>query len=200
MNSLSKKQQTKKKQLKDKLCRYQECRKPFTPWNGFVKCCSPYCAEQDAKIQIEKKKQQEKRAALKEFNQGDKSYMFQLAKQAMQKYARMRDYGLDCISCGKPYHKGQVHGGHLRPAGNYKQVCFNLWNINAQCAQCNAGHMGSGKVTEYEIGLIKKIGKEKVEWLKCQTGTKTYEIDYLKRLVKVFGKKILMVKKRKGIK
>lgn len=200
MNSLSKKQQTKKKQLKDKKCRYQECRKPFTPWNGFQRCCSPLCAELDAKAQTEKKKQQEKRLALKEFNQADKSYMFQLAKQVIQKYARMRDYGNDCISCGKGYFDGQVHGGHFKPAGNNSAIVFNLWNINAQCAQCNSGSMKSGNVTLYEAGLRKKIGDTKVDWLLTQTQTKKHEIDYLQRLVKVFAKKTLIVKKRKGIK
>lgn len=147
-----------------------------------------------------KTRESQKRAAKKKQNQGDRKYMYQLAKTVMQKYARMRDYGKPCISCGIGYFENQIHGGHFRPAGMNSAVVFNLWNINAQCAQCNSGNMKSGNVTEYEIGLKKKIGEDKVEWLKSQTQTHRHELEYLHRLVKIFSKKTLMVKKRKGIK
>lgn len=201
MKPISKKQQTRKntskteKQKRLKKCRY--CSERNIPYGSI----RPFCYDNACiRAHNEKTRASEKRKAKQAHNQGDRKYMYQKAKGVMQKYARLRDWGEPCISCGIDYFKCQIHGGHFRPAGMNSAVVFNLWNINAQCAQCNSGNMKSGNVTEYEIGLIKKIGRDKVEWLKSQTQTHKHDIEYLSRLVKIFSKKILMVKRRKGIK
>jgi len=54
----------------------------------------------------------------------------------------------------------------------------------------------SGNIMNYTPRLIEKIGANKVEWLKAQTQTVKYDIDYLKRLRDVFRKRLRQAKKR----
>lgn len=201
MKPISKKQQTRKNTSKTekpkrlKKCHY--CGDRAIPYGSIL----PFCEKNECIYAHNNKcRAKKKRAAKREANQNDRKYMYQAAKKVMQKYARLRDWGKPCISCGIDYFKCQIHGGHFRPAGMNSAVVFNLWNINAQCAQCNSGNMKSGNVSEYRIGLINKIGEEKVVWLERQTQVVKHDVEYLNRLVKIFSKKILMVKKRKGIK
>lgn len=191
----SKARQVSKRKLKDKPCQYKGCKKPFKPVNGFHVCCSPLCATLNAQDKAEKKKKREAAAALKAFNQQDISYMKEKAQKTINKYARLRDYGKPCISCGVGYFKRQVHGGHFRSQGNNSAIRYNLWNINAQCAKCNTHEMANVSL-DYEANLKAKIGEEKVEWLKSQTQAKKYDIEYLQRLDRIFMKRIRILEKR----
>lgn len=194
--SYSKAAQLKKHTLKDVKCQWKECRKPFTPMNGFHLCCTPNCAISNTQDKIAKKAAKEKRLALKAYNQQDKSYLMKKAQDEVNKYARYRDYGNPCISCGVSYFKAQIHGGHFMPAGNHSTIKFNTWNIHAQCAQCNGSK--SGNLTQYEINLRGKIGHEKVEWLKSQKQTRKFEVEYLQRIIAIFTKRNKILKSRKG--
>lgn len=194
----SKKAQTKKKaKSTERECAYSGCSEMFAPRNRQHKTHHWQCAMEYTKEVKAERAAKEKRAALKEFNQNDKSYMMNKAQKTMNKYARLRDYGKPCISCGCSYFKRQIHGGHFRPSGNNHAITFNLWNIHAQCAMCNKDK--SGNLTDYEPNLIAKIGQERVTWLKAQTQPKKYDIEYLQRLDRVFMKKIRMIEKRKNI-
>lgn len=84
-------------------------------------------------------------------------------KNRVHKYVRERDKGLPCISCGTPY-KDNFQAGHWFKAELHSSVRFNLDNINGQCEQCNLRK--EGNVNNYEIGLINRIGIERVEKVK----------------------------------
>lgn len=143
------------------------------------------------------KKASEKKTQVKReliaFNRQDIKKLTKTAKQVVQEYARLRDIDEPCISCRKPTAK-QWDGGHFMNAEFHSMVRFNLWNINKQCAGCNG--FDSQHLTNYRIHLIDKIGLVKVEWLEQQKGVQKYTAEYLNRLIKIFRKKVRVLKKR----
>lgn len=117
------------------------------------------------------------------------------AQAVINRYVRLRDAHLGCISCDKPASwGGQWHCSHFRSVGAAKHLRFNLWNMNKSCSQCNA-HL-SGNIMVYRPRLVEKIGSEKVEWLECNQDQVRHEVDYLKRLKSVFTKKIKRLEAR----
>lgn len=110
------------------------------------------------------------------------------AQTVINRYVRLRDAHLGCISCDKPASwSGQWHCSHFRSVGAAAHLRFNLWNMNKSCSQCNA-HL-SGNIMVYRPRLVEKIGGEKVAWLECNQDLVRHEIPYLKRLKSVFTKK-----------
>lgn len=84
------------------------------------------------------------------------------AKKVFQKWVRIRDAALPCISCGADANR--YDGGHYFDAGMYSGLIFHEWNVNKQCSNyCN--RKNHGNKTNYRIGLVKKIGEENVKWL-----------------------------------
>lgn len=117
------------------------------------------------------------------------------AQAVINRYVRLRDAHLGCISCDKPASwGGQWHCSHFRSVGAAAHLRFNLWNMNKSCSQCNA-HL-SGNIMVYRPRLVEKIGAEKVEWLERNQDLVRHEIPYLKRLKAVFTKKVRRLEKR----
>jgi hypothetical protein len=116
------------------------------------------------------------------------------AQAAVNKYVRMRDYHLGCVSCDKPASwPGQWHASHFRSVGAASAVRFSLWNIHKSCSICN--NWKSGNLSDYEPRLREKIGGSKVDWLRTQNQCVSYSIEYLKRLKSVFNKKARRLEK-----
>lgn len=187
--------------LKPKRCK--SCKEKFTPVRPLQSCCGISCAIAHAnKLKAKESTQQRKleraeRKAHKDAKDKLKS-LTELANDAqvyVNKYSRLRDKNLGCISCNKPstWH-GQWHGSHYRSRGANSALRFNLYNIHKSCSVCN--NYLSGAISEYRIGLIKKIGIEKVEWLENHSKSKTYSREYLIRLKKVFIKMCKRLEKR----
>jgi hypothetical protein len=183
---------------KTKACRI--CKLSYMPRSSLQVVCSPPCAIAHAEKTRQKREKCEQKAVRKvdrEKKQKLKTWQqwFNEAKEVAQKYARIRDYRLGCVSCSKPpnWH-GQWHGSHFRPAGNFKAVALNLWNIHKACSECN--NWKSGNLVEMTDTLVVKIGQEKVDWLKSQTQPYRHSIEYLARYKKVIGKRCRMMEKR----
>jgi len=117
------------------------------------------------------------------------------AQAAFNAYVRARDrhYKRRCISCDKflNYEKtgGEVDAGHYIARGSMKghSLRFHLWNCHAQCVACNRHR--NGNVSGYRVGLVWRIGHEKVEWLEDHDHQVDYSVDYLKRIKNIFAKK-----------
>jgi len=62
--------------------------------------------------------------------------------------------------------------------------------------KCN--RYNSGNAVDYRIRLIDKIGVDRVERLECDNAPKSFDIDYLKRLQKIFLKRSRHLKKLRG--
>ena len=170
------------------------CREYFAAEDGLILPAGFFCthvhALDYAREKQEKTQAKAHRRQKRTFNENDRGKQLKDAQQAFNEYIRLRDKDQPCISCGR-HHQGQNHAGHYRSVGAAPQLRFNQFNNSLQCAPCNV-HL-SGNLIEYRIGLVKKIGLEKVEWLEAQNeplklslddikAIKTYYRDMIKRM------------------
>lgn len=184
--------------MKIKTCK--ACKQKFQPVRPLQSCCGIPCAIAHAnnlKAKNNALEAKKKRKAYKDTKEKLKS-LTELANDAqayVNKYIRLRDYYDGCISCEKPANwHGQWHASHYRSRGANSALRFNLYNIHKSCSICN--NFLSGAISEYRIGLIKKIGIDKVEWLENHPKSQIYSREYLIRLKKVFMKMCKRLEKR----
>ena len=116
------------------------------------------------------------------------------AQTAFNAFIRERDKGLACISCGRqPNYSDHIggsgiHAGHYRSVGACPELRFEELNVNIQCVHCNIHK--SGNAIDYRIGLIKKIGAEKVEWIEGSHNPKKYSIEDLREIAATYKAKL----------
>lgn len=92
------------------------------------------------------------------------------AKKAFQKWIRLRDKDLPCISCNRTDDVIYA-GGHYFKAEVYSGLIFDERNVHKQCnAYCNK--FRDGAQAEYRIGLVNRYGKEYVEQLEAESVNK----------------------------
>ena len=181
------------KQPKPKTCRNAACSIKFIPQRLGQAVCSPACALATKDVNLQKARKslaQVERREIKVRKEKLKSRADHAreAQAVLNRYVRLRDAHLGCISCDKPANwGGQWHCSHFRSVGAAAHLRFNLWNMNKSCSQCNT-HL-SGNIMVYRPRLVEKIGAEKVEWLECNQDLVRHEIPYLKRLKAIFAKK-----------
>jgi hypothetical protein len=92
------------------------------------------------------------------------------AKKSFQKWVRLRDVNLPCISCGNSKTTDWA-GGHFFSAGMYSGLMFDERNCHKQCnTHCNK--YLSGNLLEYRKGLINRFGLSFVEELESISDSK----------------------------
>lgn len=109
-----------------------------------------------AKIKIKsesKAKDRETREKLKTLSEYEAE-----AKKAFQKYIRLRDKDLPCISCGNSKTNDWA-GGHYFAAGIYSGLMFDERNCHKQC-NTNCNKYLSGNLLEYRRGIILRFGQD----------------------------------------
>jgi hypothetical protein len=169
--------------IKPKKCRV--CGNEYLPYMTTQVCCMSYECQvtyatahalksQEKRVKAERKETREKKQALKPRSQWMKE-----AQSEVNRYVRLRDKDLPCISCGR-FHDGQYHAGHYRTVGSAPELRFEVSNIHKQCAPCN-NHL-SGNLINYRKGLVQKIGIDAVEWIEGKHEPKHYTIDDLKAI------------------
>ena len=173
--------------LKAKKCRV--CRERFeTNYSNRVVCSIKCSIELVQKNKAKKaaKERSEKRKKLREAKERIKtrSDWMKDAQKAFNAWVRERDHVEPCISCGKFVNNdGLITGsradaGHYRSVGACPELRFTEENCHLQCVRCNRDL--SGNSVAYRIGLIERIGLEKVEWLEGNHPPKKYTIEDLK--------------------
>ena len=193
--------------VRERFCEVEECRVGFMPRNSFQTWCSHDCGAVLGLRKLAAKAKKEKAAEAKKAREARVSHRravekakpmgwwLEKAQRAVNRYVRLRDHGLGCISCDKgPDWQGQWHACHWRSVGAASSIRFNLWNIHKGCAQCN--HFESGNIAEYTPRIIDKIGAEKADWLKAQNTPRKWTREYLGRLTEIFNKKWRRLEKR----
>ncbi len=197
-----------------------------TPFGNFynsehaIKCAQDKFKRDTAKKLAKAKQSQAKKE--KTFNRETKarkeavkpkSKWLSEAQAAFNKYIRLRDYDQPCISCLKPREVieadqgwkvgGCWDAGHFMTRGAKGQLRFVLFNVHKQCKSCNGGggRFSAKAATvdaNYRINLIEKIGIDKVEWLENNNDIdfKKGDIEYLKRIKRIFNKRALRLQKR----
>ncbi|WP_318833683.1 recombination protein NinG [Burkholderia cepacia] len=158
-----------KASLKPKRC--PSCKTTFTPVRSLQKVCGPLCATAWAKKLADQKaararRDERKSLAERKAKLKTRSDWIKEAQAVVNRVARLRDIlaGHGCISCGaRPDARfgGAVDAGHFRSVGSAGHMRFYLPNIRLQCKKCNRDLGGSH--TNYRIGLIERIGIERVE-------------------------------------
>lgn len=117
------------------------------------------------------------------------------AQAVVNKYVRLRDAHMGCVSCDKPASwDGQWHASHFRSVGAASGLRFHLWNIHKACSVCN-NHL-SGNIANYAPRIVDRIGADKVDWLRTQNAVKRSDAAYLVRLKQVFARKARRLEKR----
>ena len=113
--------------MKPSICKV--CKSQYTKSRmGQVVCC-PECAMTLARSKNAKAEKVEitraRRAAVAKLK--TRSDWMKEAQAEVNKYVRLRDAGLGCISCDKPASwGGQWHASHFRSVGAASSVRFNL--------------------------------------------------------------------------
>src|SRR3990167_243474 len=185
-----------------KTCRNPACAAKFTPQRLGQAVCSPKCGlaikdvnKDKARKAIDQVERKQIRAAKERVkSRGDYA---KEAQVAINRYVRLRDSGLGCVSCDKPASwAGQWHCSHFRSVGAAPHLRFNLLNMHKACSVCN-NHL-SGNIAGYRPRLIERIGQARVEWLKSCQGRAGHDIAYLKRLKAIFTKKANRLQRRAG--
>jgi hypothetical protein len=152
------------------------CKQPFRPFSSLVKWCSPVCGAvlgmkklekaQTKAAADDKRKTRAQLEALKTIPQLKKE-----AQREFNRYIRARDMasGVPCICCGRPLRwdvpGGAVDAGHYRSTGSADHLRFVEDNCHAQLSECN--RFGAGRAVDYRIGLLDRIGQERVAALEA---------------------------------
>jgi hypothetical protein len=109
------------------------------------------------------------------------------AQAIFNKYIRLRDMGLLCISCNTVPKK--KNAGHYFSSGGHSNVRFDEDNVHLQCEHCNT--FLSGNLLNYQIGIEKRIGAEKLIELQSKAHLeKRWSVDELKEIIKDYKTKV----------
>ena len=134
-------------------------------------CIDPYAEAEEAKAlrkaeklaraaaKVERAETRRRKEAIKTIPD-----LIKEAQHAFNAYIRARDAAQPCICCGHPLGDGDVGGaydaGHYRSTGSASHLRFDPDNCHAQRKQCN--RYGAGRAVDYRIGLIARIGSDRV--------------------------------------
>jgi hypothetical protein len=179
----------------------KSCKGDYMTNRPMQSVCSPKCALSAAKVQREKTERKEIRAAKAAIKPRSK-YLAE-AQQSFNAFIRERDMGLPCISCGR--NDGEVVSqsvggtwdcGHYRSVGAAPELRFEPLNAARQCKRCNRDM--SGRVVDYRINLIKRIGADQVDWIEGKHQPKKYSIEDLQS-IKAHYRDMTRALKLKGV-
>lgn len=184
---------------KEKKCKNPECGERFVPFNSLQKVCGKVeCALAVGRKELQRRKKREQKEYRAE-TRGRKEKLksrtdwLREAQAVFNKWIRLRDAALPCISCGR-HHQGQYHAGHYRTTKAAPHLRFDERQVHKQCQPCNE-HL-SGNIGEYRIGLIKKIGIKAVEDIESDNRIHRYTVDEAKAIKAEYTKKIKEIEGR----
>ena len=105
------------------------------------------------------------------------------------KFIRLRDAGLPCISCGHPNDGSrQFHASHYKSVGGNPALRFDEANCHSACSICN--NWLSGNLIPYRVALIKKIGQSEVDRLEGKQDPLKLTVEQIKELIKEYKAKV----------
>jgi hypothetical protein len=182
------------KPAKPRKCAY--CRESFVKQRMGQVACRPACAAAlvlKAKAEVERKSDKDRKEALKGIPALKKE-----AQVAFNAFIRERDKDQPCISCGKPAqadygYQGGRDAGHYRSTGSADHLRFHEQNCHAQCVKCN--QWDAGKAVDYRIGLVKRIGIERVESIENDNHVTKWTAEKLREIKAHYRAKLRELKK-----
>ena len=189
--------------MKAKKCK--QCGKEFVPMRSTAIACSYPCAKAWVDARSEKLAKQREQMVKKIERQMDRERKEKLKTRndwiketqvAFNAYIRERDKDTPCICCGKPLGESQVGGGfdcgHYRSTGSAPHLRFCEDNAHGQTKFCN--RYRAGNAVDYRLGLIQRIGLERVEKLEADNEPRKWTIDELKEIKQKYKLKLKELK------
>lgn len=128
-----------------------------------------------AKRNLDKKQKEKKEAA--RTRQRKKELMTRtewynkLQKLVNQYITKVRDANGKCCTCCKAALTSSFDAGHFLTRAARPDIRFELTNIHKQCVSCN--QYNGGRPKEYAEFIVKKYGKDHLEWLECEANHKS---------------------------
>lgn len=115
------------------------------------------------------------------------------AQDVFNRFIRARDAGMPCICCGQHPKSESITGGtwdagHYRSRGSAGHLRFNEDNCHAQLKNCN--RYGAGRAVDYRIGLIARIGIERVEALESNNAVHKWTATELRAIKVTYKQKL----------
>lgn len=172
------------------------CRGPYIKTGLAHKVCSPECGLALAKADRERAARKlatldraetaKRKEAIK-----PRSKWLAEAQAAFNSFIRARDLQMPCISCGR-YHWGAHDAGHYRSVGSMPALRFHEDNCHRQCVPCNQHK--AGNVIEYRIGLVARIGVDRVAFLEGPHEAAKFTIDDAKSIKAAYKQKLKELK------
>lgn len=145
----------------------KECGSYYTKSQSTQQVCSVKCAialskrkEEQKRKQADKAERKERRKRLEDLK--NRSDWLKDLQKWFNKFIRLRDKDLPCISCGR-FHQGKYDAGHYKTVGGNPELRLNEDNCHSQCVPCN--RYLHGNLVNYRVNLIERIGLERVEFL-----------------------------------
>lgn len=164
----------------------ESCKKPFVKAKTGQRACSPRCAWAVVKQDKKAKRKKDRNALAKS---KPLAWHLKRTEAAVNAFVRLRDAGKPCVSCGRYV---RLTAGHFISVGHGGSALrFHPDNIHGQCVQDNAYR--GGRIAQYRIGLIERIGLARVEWLEGPHETKTWtreELDAIRGEYKAKAKEL----------
>jgi hypothetical protein len=177
------------------------CKSAFNPCRPLQVVCSPLCALEIGRAKTKKawvKEAAQDRKLTREKLEAFKTIpeLTKLAQTAFNAVVReiAKQAGYACISSGKPldWSGNRVDAGHYRSIGAAPQLRFDIDNCHAQSKHDN--RFLSGNAVDYRIGLIARIGIERVEILEANNGVHKWTRDELIAIKKCYVRKLKELK------
>lgn len=110
--------------------------------------------------------------AIKRYEKKSVPDLLKIAQKWFNAYIRERDKKdgfFICISCNIPKGLDQLQAGHYLSGGHNAKTRFDEDNVNGQCVRCNM--YLSGNQVGYRIGLVNKIGLDRVAAIETKMRT-----------------------------
>lgn len=172
--------------------RCKNCKNKFEP----VRFNQKYCLEAECvRVWVESEKAKQWKKTKQKMQQELETIQdyIKMTQIIFNKFIRIRDKGQPCISCGAKAGSYTITAGHYFPSTN-KSVTFNEDNLHGQCwYNCNSSK--SGNLAEYRLGLIERIGLERLEQLELESRkTKKWTKEELKEIMLIYKQKISELK------
>ena len=128
--------------------------------------------EKQAKVKLEREKTTNRKKELKT----RRKWLDQLQKLVNQYVTKVRDVNQKCCTCDRATLTSSFDAGHFLTRGARSDIRFELTNIHKQCVSCN--QYNGGRPKEYAEFIVKKYGREHLDWLECQANHKPLKEQY----------------------
>jgi len=161
-------------------------------------CIADYMVTVRKKMDLQNKnKIKEERNKIQQIKNGLKTpadWKNELQK-LFNKYVRLRDEGLPCISCGCDMSNRKGDASHYYAVSIAPSLRFDEDNVHLSCVPCN--QYKSGNLIEYGLRLPNKIGKERFgDLLNKKNTTLNLSLAEIKDLIILYKSKILTLQKK----